>query len=159
MGSMTTTKLKEQPQRIQDRYGYRPTSRLLIVVGAVLCVLIAGFGGATAYQVANPDVVSKLLAWNAIADDHTSVTFEVRRNSATAVECALRVQNKEHHDLGYAIVTIPPGSDYDQQTYQVATNSLGYAAELLGCEPVGNLAVPTPDFPPGTSNPPQPWRP
>lgn len=156
---MSTTRIKNLPPRLQDRYGYRRTPIVAIAIGALVAVLIAGFGGWTAYRVANPEVRWKLLAWEAVAPDHTSITFEVNKGAAASVECILRVQDKLHQDLGYAIVVIPPGSEYSQTTYEVATRQLGFAAEVLSCATPGNLHAQTPQFPPGTSNPPQPWRP
>ena len=159
MGSMSTTRVKDLPPRLQDRYGYRRPPFIAIAICALLALLIAGFGGWTAYRIANPEVRWKLLAWDAAAPDHTSMTFEVHKGASASVECVLRVQNKLHQDVGYAIVVIQPGTEYSQTTYEVATRELGFAAEVLNCATPGNLHAPTPQFPPGTSNPPQPWRP
>ena len=159
MGSMSTTKLKDLPPRLQDRYGYRRTSVVAIAVGVLLAIVVAGMGGWTAYRIGNPEVRWKLLAWEAVAPDHTSITFEVNKGARTSVECILRVQDKVRQDLGYAIVTVPPGTEYSQVTYEVATRALGFTAEVLDCATPGDLHAPTPQFPPGTENPPQPWRP
>ena len=159
MGSMSATRMKDLPPRLQDRYGYRRTPIVAIVIAAVLALLIAGLGGWMAYRVANPEVRYRLLAWDAVSPDHTSITFEVNKGASASVDCVLRVQNKAHQDLGYAMVAIPAGSEYSQTTYEVATRGLGFAAEVLSCATPGNLHAPTEQCPPGTSNPPQPWRP
>lgn len=158
MGSMSTP-LRELSPELQDRYGYRPTSRVLLVLGVTACVLIAGFGAMVAYRLGNPEVYYKMLAWKAVDANHTSVTFEVRRDPSVTVQCALRVQNRDHHDLGFAIATVPPGTEYSQTTYQVATTQLGYAAEVLSCAPAGQLGDIELQFPPAAPNPPQPWSP
>lgn len=155
-----TTHLKDLPPRLQDRYGYRPASKIWIGLGVVLCIALLGLGVFLANNVGNPETSYKLLAFNPAAADHTTVTFEVRHDPATSVRCVLRVQDKDHVDLGYAEVTIPPGKNYNQVSYQVATNDFGYAAEVLGCAPMGDpLPVYPPQFPPNAPNPPQPWRP
>lgn len=156
---MSTTRIKDLPPRLQDRYGYRRTPVTAIVIATALAIIIAAFGGWMALRIANPEVRWKLLAWEAVAPDHTSITFQVDKGASATVECVLRVQDKSHHDVGYAIVTIPPGTEYSQTTYEVATRQLGFAAEVLDCATAGNLHAQTPQFPPGTSNPPQPWRP
>lgn len=156
---MSATRIKDLPPRLQDRYGYRRTPIVAIVIAALLAILVSGLGGWTAYRFANPEVRWKLLAWEAVAPDHTSMTFEVTKGARVQVECVLRVQDKVRQDLGYAIVTIPPGTEYSQTTYEIATRELGFTAEVLNCATPGNLHAPTPQFPPGTSNPPQPWRP
>lgn len=156
--AMPTTKLRDQPPYLRDRYGYRRTPKLVWVLAAVVAAVVVVFGTWTALRLANPPVTFKLLIWNA-STDHTDITFEVRRSSEQEVECALRIQNVDHHDVGYAKVVVPAGTAYEQQTYSVATSEPAYAAEVLGCAPVGSLLVAQPDFPPGESNPPQPWRP
>lgn len=159
MGAMSTTAIKDLPPRLRDRYGYRPTPWWVFVLAAAACIVIATLGGMVAYRDANPDVTSKLLAYNTVDSSHTSVTFEVRRDGSQTVTCALRAQNMQHHDVGYAIVTVPPGSDYVQQTYQLATREKAFTADVLACALPNDLHADQPDFPPGTSNPPQPWRP
>lgn len=157
--TMSMTPLRELPPDLQDRYGYRRTPRTAIALLLVAVLGLLAFGSWTALRLGNPPVTSKLLAWNAAAASHTDITYEVRQPVDVAVECVLRVQNQLHHDVGYAVVSVPSGTKYVQNTYSVATTEKGYAAELLGCSStgLGNLAVA--DFPPGTSNPPQPWRP
>lgn len=156
---MSTTPLRELPPRLQDRYGYRRTPRWLIAIGVVAVIGLVGFGSWTALRIGNPPVQSKLLAWDADATDFTTITYEVRRPVDVSVQCVLRVQDQLHQDLGYAVVDIPAGTTYVQNTYSVATRAKGYAAELLGCSSDGIENIAVADFPPGTSNPPQPWRP
>ena len=156
---MSVTKLRDLPPRLQDRYGYRRTPRIAIVAAVLATCAIVGFGAWTGYRLSDPEVRWKLLAWNAAGPDHTDITFEIRRASDQPIECALRVQDQYHEDLGYAIVSIPGGTPYAQQTYSVATRGSGFVADVLGCSAPGKLTVPLADFPPGTSNPPQPWRP
>ena len=98
---MSATRMKDLPPRLQDRYGYRRTPIVAIVIAAVLALLIAGLGGWMAYRVANPEVRYRLLAWDAVSPDHTSITFEVNKGASASVDCVLRVQNKAHQDLGF----------------------------------------------------------
>lgn len=156
---MSTTSIKDLPPRLRDRYGYRPTPRWLIALAAVVCMAIAVLGGLVAYQKANPDVRYKLIAFNIVDAQHAEVTFQIQRNALQPVECVVRAQNKEHHDVGYAIVTVPPGGDDIQLTYHLATRAQAVMAEVLACAKPGELHAPVAAFPPGTSNPPQPWRP
>ena len=79
---MSATRMKDLPPRLQDRYGYRRTPIVAIVIAAVLALLIAGLGGWMAYRVANPEVRYRLFAWDAVSPDHTSITFEVNKGPA-----------------------------------------------------------------------------
>ncbi|MFT6563614.1 MAG: hypothetical protein ACJAY5_000343 [Actinomycetes bacterium] len=159
MSSTESTKLSELSPRLKDRYGYRRTPRWAIGLSAILCISLGIFGGVTANRVANPDIRWKLLAWNAVDAQHSTVSFEIRRAASTTAECVVRAQDKYRQDVGYANITIPPGPEYSQETYPLATRSLAFTVEVLGCDTPGNLYVVPGQFPPGTSNPPQPWRP
>ena len=86
---MSATRMKDLPPRLQDRYGYRRTPIVAIVIAAVLALLIAGLGGWMAYRVANPEVRYRLLAWDAVSPDHTSITFEVNKGASASVDCVL----------------------------------------------------------------------
>lgn len=151
--------LRDLPPHLKVRYGAGQRSIVGLVVGiAVAAALVIGLAW-TAWTLANPEVRSKLLAWSAPAADRTEVTFEVRRNGAAEVICVIRVADNKRQDVGYAVVTIEPGDDYVQTTYDVRTRAPGRIVELLGCEAGRMPAVPAPEFPPGTENPPQPWTP
>lgn len=159
MSATKPTKISDLSPRLRDRYGYRRTPRTAIAIVALMCLGLAVFGGWTANRFANPDIRWKLLAWNAVDADHSTVSFEIRRVATSTVECTLRAQDKFRQDVGYANISIPPGPEYLQETYPLATRSLAFTVEVLGCDTPGNLFVPPEQFPPGTTNPPQPWRP
>lgn len=151
--------LKTLPPDLQARYGVGKRSVVGMIIAGLLAALLALASGWTAWSLANPPVRSKLLTWDAEAADRTRVTFEVRRNAADPVYCVVRVADAKRHDVGYATIEIPPGSDYEQPTYYVHTRAPGRVVELLGCEANAQPSVPAPEFPPGTENPPQPWTP
>lgn len=151
--------LRSLPPDLQQRYGVRDRSMVGMVVAGLLAALLAIASGWTAWTLANPPVRSKLLTWSVPADDHTRVTFEVHKEPADTVYCVVRVADDKRHDVGYAMITIPAGNDYEQPTYDIRTRAAGRIVELLGCEAGELPAVPAPEFPPGTENPPQPWTP
>ena len=151
--------LRSLPPDLQARYGVGTRSVWAMVVAGLLAALLAVASGWTAWSLANPPVRSKLLTWSVPAPDRTQVTFEVRKNPADTVYCVVRVADDKRHDVGYATITVAPGRDYEQPTYDVRTRSAGRIVELLGCEAGRIPAVPAPEFPPGTANPPQPWTP
>lgn len=156
---MSTNQVSKLPPRLQDRYGGSRSGKGILIAGIVLAVFIIGMGVLTQWTLAKSDVYSKLLAWSAPSDEYVNITFEIRRNSKNTVQCVVRAQNKLHHDVGYATVVIPPGNDYVQTTYRLATTEKAYAGELLGCSENGPPAVQYPDFPPTAPNPSQPWSP
>ncbi len=151
--------LRDLPPDLQQRYGYRRRPIWATLLIGLLAVVLAISLGWVGWTLANPPVRSKLLTWNSMAEDHTSITWEVRRDGAAEVTCVLRVADANQHDVGYATVTLQPGDAYVQPTYDVRTRSAGRVVELLGCAAGKSPAVRAPEFPPGTQNPPQPWTP
>lgn len=151
--------LKSLTPDLQERYGYRRRSKLSLAIAAVMALIVAVGLGWFAWRVANPPVFWKLLTWSAPAADHTRVTWEVRRKAEDSVTCVIRVQDAVMHDVGYATVTLPPGDAYVQPSYDIRTRAAGRAVDLLGCAANAMPRVGEPEFPPGTSNPPQPWTP
>lgn len=145
------------PPDLRARYGVRDRPRWLAPVLVVLALVLAAGLTWVGWTLANPAVRWKLLTWDSVAADHTRVTFEVRRDGADEVTCVVRVADGNSHDVGYATIVIAPGDDYAQPTYDVRTRAPGRVVDLLGCAAGGTPAVPGPDFPPGTENPPQPW--
>jgi len=136
------------------RYGVKPTSRLLVVLVALLAI---GFTAGVAWigwRLATPPVQVKLLTYD-IDDARVAVTFEVRRDSLTDTVCVVRGQDVTHADVGYATVTITRGKEYVQPTYPLATRARATTVEVLGCAPSEAPPVDPPQFPPGTTNPAQ----
>ena len=64
-------------------------------------------------------------------------------------------QDESHHDVGYATVTVPPGSGTCCPRTRLATRATATIAEVLGCGLDDAPQVQGPQFPPGTANPPQ----
>lgn len=159
MGCMSTTKIADLPPRLQDRYGGKRSGKTLVVLGFVLAAAVIGLGMLTQWTLARSDVYYKLLVWSAPAPTHANITYEIHRKPENPVTCVFRAQNKLHHDVGYATVVVQPGKDYVQQTYSIATTEKAYVAEILGCSETGTPNVQPPEFPPGKTNPPQPWSP
>lgn len=150
--------LRTLPPDLQRRYGVGRRSTVTMVLVGILAAVLVVASSWTAWTLANPPVRSKLLTWS-VEPDHARVTWEVRRSGATEVVCVIRVGDAKRHDVGYATVTIPPGADYEQPTYDVRTRAPGRIVELLGCAAGEAPTVEPPQFPPGTENPPQPWTP
>lgn len=154
---MPAIELKDLPPDLRRRYGVRrgPSPLLILFAAAGLIAIAAGIY--TAATLTNRGVHYKVLTWHEAAPDHTDISFEVRRSPDQTVVCVLRAQNSDHVDVGYAVVSIPPGDGYAQQDYALHTNAPPWVAEVLGC---GKGAAPAglrPQFAPDAPNPEQPW--
>ena len=152
--------VKDLPPHLRARYGVgrRPWGAYLLI--ALTVVAFTGALAFVAYNVLAPNIQPKLLAWRVVGPDHVAITFEVRRSEAADVYCVLRAQDESRADVGYAIVALPRGTTYVQQTYDLRTLSPAYVVDLLGCEAGGPPPrVPPPQFPPGVVAPQQPWTP
>ena len=147
--------MAELSETMRARYGVRPRSRAAVAAVAVLAVVFTGFVLWTGWRLATPPVQVKLLAFQVESDTEVTVVFEVRRDTLTDTVCVLRAQDLDRTDVGYATVTITRGRDYVQPRYPLATRDRATIAEVLGCAPSQAPVVDEPQFPPGTTNPPQ----
>ncbi len=151
---------RDLPPHLRARYGVgrRPWGAYLAAI-----IVIVGFAAALGFVIYNvlaPNIQPKLLAWRVVSADHVAVTFEVRRSGATDVSCVIRAQDESRADVGYAVVTLPAGPAYVQQTYDLRTLAPAYVVDVIGCGTANPPErVPPPQFPPGVVPPAQPWTP
>ena len=143
------------PQHLHLRYGVRPRRIAPIFIGVLIAGVVSGGLGFANYRQQNPSVSSQLLAFEVTSPSQVLVTWEVSRGSQLATYCVLRAQDIRRTDVGYAIVTIAPGTDYEQLTYPLTTNGEAVLAQVLGCASSVTMRVPPPDFPPGVKIPDQ----
>jgi hypothetical protein len=148
------------PPDLQARYGIGRRS-LVPIIGGVIAItaFIAALAFVT-FNLVSPKVTFTLLAWNDVSADRVDITFEVRRSAEWDVYCVLRAQDESRTDVGYAIVPLPRGTSYVQETYALRTIAPAYVVEVLACEAGGppERVIP-PQFPPGVVPPDQPWTP
>lgn len=151
-------KASEVPPHIAERYGLGRTPWWTIGIVAVVVVAFAGALTWAGLHVTAPSIDSKLLTWQVLADDHTTVIFEVRKGPAEQVVCVVRAQDSQHIDVAYATIPIPTGTDYSQVVYPLRTIAPSFAVEILGCGVGGPPErIPGPQFPAGVLPPEQPW--
>ncbi|TAK68661.1 MAG: DUF4307 domain-containing protein [Actinomycetota bacterium] len=152
---MTRTDL---PANLRLRYGVRGRPAWVVPVIVMAVAILVGAGGLVALRLTDQPVRSTLLTWRVVAADRVDVTFEVRRPADQPVVCVLRAQDADHVDVGYAELTLPAGTAYEQPTFRLRTLAPAFAAEVLGCGAGARPRdVPPPQFPPGVAPPPQPW--
>jgi hypothetical protein len=151
---------RDLPPDLQARYGIGRRSPLPII-GAVIGItaFIAALAFVT-FNLVSPKVTFTLLAWDDMTADRVDITFEVRRSAEWDVYCVLRAQDESRTDVGYAVVPLPRGTSYVQETYSLRTIAPAYVVEVLACEAGGppERVIP-PQFPPGVVPPDQPWTP
>ena len=82
------------------------------------------------YRQQNPSVSSQLLAFEVTSPSQVLVTWEVSRGSQLTTFCVIRAQDIRRTDVGYAIVEIMAGTDYEQVTYPLTTNGEAVLAEV-----------------------------
>lgn len=145
----------EIPQHLHLRYGVRPRRVAPILVGILIAAVVSGGLAFANYRQQNPSVSSQLLAFEVTSPSQVLVTWEVARGSQLPTYCVIRAQDIRRTDVGYAIVEIAPGTDYEQVTYPLTTNGEAVLAQVLGCASSAQMRVPPPDFPPGVKIPEQ----
>ena len=145
----------EIPQHLHLRYGVRPRRVAPILIGILIAAMVSGGLAFANYRQHNPSVSSQLLAFEVTSPSQVLVTWEVSRGSQLTTFCVIRAQDIRRTDVGYAIVEIMAGTDYEQVTYPLTTNGEAVLAEVLGCASSTQMRVPPPDFPPGVKIPEQ----
>lgn len=148
------------PPDLQARYGIGQRRMGPVIVGVVAAVAFIAAMAFVTFQLVSPKVTYDLLAWHDIAADRVDVTFDIRRAAEWDVYCVIRAQDESRTDVGYAVVAIPRGTTYEQQTYLLRTLAPAYTVEILACDAGSPPArVVPPQFPPGVVPPEQPWTP
>lgn len=142
---------------MRERYGLdrRPIGTWL-AAGALIAAFVGVLAMLTLRLNTNP-VEYRLVAWEIVSPERVDVTFSVNRPADAEVVCVLRAQDENRIDLGYATVTIPPGSSDELIDYPLRTLAPAFTVELLGCSVDGPPGVTPPQFPPGVVPPQQPW--
>jgi uncharacterized protein (DUF2237 family) len=146
--------------QMQERYGFneRTFARNTLVV--VMVAIFVGIIILVTITLAQNTIQFRLLAWNDLSAERVDITFEVGKPNDIEALCVVRAQDRNRIDVGYAEVSIPAGSEYEQMTYRLRTLAPAFTAELLTCVPAGEpLRVPGPQFPAGIAPPDQPWSP
>ncbi len=143
----------ELPEHLHLRYGVRQRRVAPILVGILIAAIVSGSLAFANFRQQNPSVSSQLLTFEVTSPTQVLVTWEVSRGSELTTYCVLRAQDIQRTDVGYAIVTVAPGTDYEQLTYPLTTNGEAVLAQVLGCASSVTMRVPPPDFPPGVKIP------
>ena len=146
----------ELPEHLRQRYGIRRRRVVPVLVGVLIAGVISGSLAYASFRQQNPSVSAQLLAFEVTSPNQVNVTWEVARGAELTTYCVIRAQDEQRTDVGYAIVTVAGGTDYEQITYPLATNGLAVLAEVLGCSNSKEMRVPPADFPPGVKIPDQP---
>lgn len=145
--------------QMRERYGLdrRPVGRWIAVTVVVLAFL--GILAWVTVGMTTDNVQTRLISWGVVAPDRVDITYQVRADPSTAIECVLRAQDENRIDVGYAEVTVPPrpSDDVVISTFALRTLAPAYTVELLGCATGAAPKVPPPQFPPGVVPPDQPY--
>jgi hypothetical protein len=148
--------MADLPPHIVERYGLS-TSRHRGKVSVALGVLIGLLGIGYGYKVVKATPAHFELHGFVVNSSHrVDLTWQVARKANTTTYCVVRAQNTSRQDVGYATVTIAPGSPSTTITYPLATESTANLAEVLGCSDSAVMRVPPANFPPGVAIPVQP---
>lgn len=141
---------------LRARYGLAPTARWQRAAGWVGAALFVAGVVWIGWLLSSPAVTWQLVRFRVDSPALVTVQFEVSRPADRTAVCVLRAQDWTHQDVGYATVTIPPGSGKVQPVYPLATRAGAVNAEVLGCGlDQAPARVPAAEFPPGTVNPSQ----
>ncbi|HET7327901.1 MAG TPA: DUF4307 domain-containing protein [Nocardioidaceae bacterium] len=127
-----------------DRYGSRRRwTRPATVAGvAVLAVVAAGWVVWAALYHADPEVASRVQAFEVTSSREVKVTIAIERDPGTTVFCLIKAQAGDHSVVGEREVVVPGGSKTSlTRTYVVTTEREATAGVLDGCRAVDAQAA------------------
>ncbi len=143
---------------MQVRYGFNQVNHLRTAFIALVTLVFAVAIGFVTFSMSQKSIQFKLLTWSVVSPERADLRFEVRRIGSDAVDCVVRAQDSKRIDVGYSVISIPSGNDYEQLNYSLRTLAPAYVVEVLTCVKAGDTTrVPGPQFPAGIAPPPQPW--
>lgn len=144
---------RDIPPHLHARYGIEPPSRWRWLGWAVLVVVVAPvLAYAASRYVATQSATYAVYSWSASAGDtEISVTFHTS-TSAGRKWCAVRAQDFNHFDVGFAVV--PVAGATTSTTFTMATLARPVAVDVIDCGP-DPYALPGAQFEPGVKPPAQ----
>lgn len=146
---------------MRERYGIgkrRTGTMVLIIVVIAAFVAAVLFVGISMSKGAAQSVTGQVLTWTKPGPDHVHLIMSVN-GAASGATCAVRAQDIEHVDVGYALIDFPKGKDVQRIEYELRTLAPAVNVELLGCSSDGAPQVQGPQFPVGVVGPQQPYVP
>jgi hypothetical protein len=145
---------------MQERYGLNQKNPLRTAAIVIATVIFAAGVGFATFSMSQKSIQFRLLTWSIVGPEQTDLRFEVQRIGSDALDCVVRAQNSKRIDVGYSVISIPSGNDYEQLDYSLRTLAPAFIVEVLTCVESGDpTRVPGPQFPAGVAPPPQPWTP
>lgn len=155
---MAVRAAEQMTPAMRERYGLdRNPWPLRIVAG----LAVAGYAAILVFfatLITDQPIATSLLVWQQPQPqpDRLDITFDVNKPEGLSVTCALRAQDANRVDVGYATTELDAAPGYVQSTYSMRVLAPAQYVEVLGCGPQP-LRVPPPAFPPGIAAPEQPW--
>lgn len=145
---------------MQERYGFNQKNHLRTAAIAIATVTFSLGIGFVTFSMSQKSIQFKLLTWSVISPERADLRFEVQRIGTDALDCVVRAQDSKRIDVGYSVISIPSGDDYEQLDYSLRTLAPAFVVEVLTCVESGDpTRVPGPQFPAGIAPPRQPWTP
>ena len=155
---MASPGAEQLSRQMRERYGFDRNPWPARALALTLVLGYAAIVGWVVLNVAKDPIETRVLVWSQPLPDRVDVAFEVRRPADLAVTCALRAQDDDRTDLGYAQVDVPAGEATVRQTYPLRVLGPAKYVEVLACVDAAKPErLPQPGFPPSVVPPTQPW--
>ena len=141
------------PEHIQRRYGFQARRRRgLLVIVIVTAIFIAPLLAQFAWRSGTEQGVLSMPSHEVVSDSTVNLRLSYAGRNREFV-CAVRAQDYDRQDVGYAYLQFPPGPARTWE-YPLRTRERAVLAAVVACRPgLDASGLPAPQFPPGVKPP------
>ncbi|MFC6082345.1 DUF4307 domain-containing protein [Sphaerisporangium aureirubrum] len=106
---------------------------VLVVVGVVVAVAMAGWGYVMMSARGNPQALSQVITFELGGPGSITITFQVSKPEDRAAVCRLRAMDTRQAEVGAKDVTIPVGASTVQLTERLRTSAPAASGHVQYC--------------------------
>lgn len=121
------------PTQRGGRLGRTARLVVLVVVGVLVALAMAGWGYVMMSARGNPEALSQVITFEVGGPDSITVTFQVTKPEDRAAVCRVRAMDSRQAEVGARDVTVPKGSSAVQLTERLRTSAPAASGHVQYC--------------------------
>jgi hypothetical protein len=115
------------------RFGRSARFVVLVAIGLVVAVAMAGWGYVMMSARGNPEALSQVITFQVGGPDSVTITFQVSKPEDRVAVCRLRAMDPRQAEVGARDVTIPKGASAVQLTERLRTSAPAASGHVQYC--------------------------